>query len=151
MSYVASAEPGPAGFVAESAALLQQVRGELSAPTQLPGAETSDDDFSRVSYTPIASRITSGDEAGDKLDSEATSLDPESSDEDAAANATADPYQSEAAVRDVGADTVFSMERIPKEELEGSTRRDPILAAIKRSGESSMASLAANARFQGKL
>eukprot|EP00969_Alexandrium_andersonii_P372917 15482826-Alexandrium_andersonii.AAC.1 len=103
MTYVANAELGPAGFVEESAALLQQVRGGLSIPSQMPGPDTSDDEVSRWSYTPIASRITSGDEAGGQLGSEATSLDPESSD-DAAENATEDPYEGTAAVRNVGAD-----------------------------------------------
>eukprot|EP00969_Alexandrium_andersonii_P226125 9985719-Alexandrium_andersonii.AAC.1 len=52
---------------------------------------------SRVSYTPTASRITSVDEAGGQLSSEVSSLDPESSD-DAAENATEDPYEGAAAV-----------------------------------------------------
>eukprot|EP00969_Alexandrium_andersonii_P229395 10131392-Alexandrium_andersonii.AAC.1 len=76
MTYVANSELGPAGFVEASAALLEQVRGEFSAPLPTHGPDTSDDEVSRLSFTPIASRITSGDEAGGQLGSDVTSLDP---------------------------------------------------------------------------
>eukprot|EP00969_Alexandrium_andersonii_P364952 15465192-Alexandrium_andersonii.AAC.1 len=78
MSYAASAEPAPVEYF-EQASALMQARSLLSVPTRLPGPDAGDDgEVSQVSYTPIPSEFTSGDEAGVRLGSEVTSLDDES-------------------------------------------------------------------------
>eukprot|EP00969_Alexandrium_andersonii_P179698 7942686-Alexandrium_andersonii.AAC.1 len=92
MSYAANAETGPIEHF-EQAGGLMGVRSRLSVPERLRGPDADDDDgVSQVCYTPIQSEFTSGDEAGGRLGSEATSLDDESSD-DATECVTTDPYE----------------------------------------------------------
>eukprot|EP00969_Alexandrium_andersonii_P219207 9681363-Alexandrium_andersonii.AAC.1 len=121
----------------------------LSVPEELPGRETdASDTMSQVSYTPLQSDYTSGDEAGARLGSEVTSLDEGSSD-DAAESVKTDPYGEEAEVALFGAAETFSLTRVPKVELDQSAERDRMLAALQKGDEVSMSALAAEAYLDG--